>query len=150
MGRPVGSQNFESRPDKDCTQRLELDTELSIRRICREFGIPATRFFELSDLNSPRHPRPLSYSRFAQAMAGMPISEEHNAVISRAVFMVRQELRRLGTKPVRVELIALTSAVLAAAEDDPDILPRKELNALRAILRRAAKHLPTPVDQSFP
>ena len=30
MGRPVGSQNFESRPDKDCTQRRRIR---SIRRI---------------------------------------------------------------------------------------------------------------------
>ena len=77
-------------------------------------------------------------------MAGMPISEEHNAVISRAVFMVRQELRRLGVSPIYKELAAQLRAVLAAAEDDPDILPRKELNALRVILRRAAKRLLPP------
>ena len=137
MGRPAGSTNQAPRPDKDCEHTIELDTELSVRFLCKEYGITATGYHELSNLNAPHHVRPMSYSRFAQAMARLPIAEEHVDMLAHSLVVVRQELRRRGARPLGKVLSADFANLMKLWADNPDILPKKELTALRSIVRRA-------------
>lgn len=121
----------------DCIHRIELDTEQAIRRICREYGIPATRYFELSNLNSPHHPRAMSYSRFAQAMAGLPVAEEHIDMLDASTRVVRDALHRSKTPKLAAQLVDQLRTLLRAYDKDPDVFSKQELSALRRILRRA-------------
>lgn len=125
----------------DCIHRLELDTEIAIRSLCREHGLPATQYFSLSQLNAPHQPRPMSYSRFAQAMAGAPIAEEHVDMLAFSLLTVRQELRRQGAKTLAKDLPRRLIAVLKGLEEDPGVLSKQDITTIRRIIRRAEKRL---------
>jgi len=123
--------------EKVSLDRMELEIEHNIRMICTDFGITAARYFDLANLNSPHQRRPLSYGTFLRAMAGGPLHPDHEDMLSLSTMTVRQELRRLGINPLKDELTSALSTALTAWEDNPEIIPRRDLTALRGILRRA-------------
>ena len=125
--------------EPDCIHRLDPEIEQNIRRLCQDYGIPATRYFELSNLNAPHHARPMSYARFAQAMAGLKIAEEHVDMLDASTRVVRDELVRQKIPKLTKLLTAQLRDALHAYEDDPDVLSKPELSALRRILNRAAR-----------
>lgn len=122
---------------------LAMETRTMIKLLCKDFGIPVTRFFELSDLNSPRSPAPVSYGTFGNVMAGAPLTEEQEAAIARSVATVRQELRRLGMEPLVKAMPKQLSALLNTHFDDgaDGVFTAQELSDLRRILRAGQRRL---------
>ena len=130
MGRTLEAEN-----------RLDLDTEASIRGLCREYGITAARYFELADMNGPRNPRPMSYSTFARLMCGFPITEEHQDMMSFSLLTVRQELRRAGVENLLDELLGLSQTLTKEIVDDRVLLTKKELTTMLRVMRAAVARL---------
>lgn len=130
MGRPLEAED-----------RLELDTEHFIRHLCREYGITAARYFDMSDLNSPHQERPMSYSTFGHAMSGYLVTEEHQQMMAMSLSTVRQELRRQGAKPLEETLPRQFTALLKEHFDDDgeELFTAQELSNLRRLLRAAQR-----------
>ena len=140
----MGRENLDRQP-------AEQDTIISIRLLCQEYGIHRSDYFTLANMNQGESrsdrmiddetPRPMSYATFLQVMAGYPTHPYHADALARSRTAVRDALHQQGIKPLRKTIPALCAVVIAAWHDDPDILTKKELTALRRILRTATARI---------
>jgi hypothetical protein len=126
------------RSDKTRDTQLDVETRTSIRLLCADYGIRATTYFELSNLNAPG-PSPVSYGIFNSAMSGGFLSVEQEAAIARSLGVVRQELRKQGQQPLEKSLPKKLAAVLSAhfADDSDGVLTTQELGDMKRLINRA-------------
>lgn len=136
----MGRKNLDRQP-------AEQDIIISIRLLCKEHGIHHSDYFALANMNQGESrsdrmiddetPRPMSYATFLQVMAGYPTHPYHVDALARSRMTVRDALHHQGVKPLHKTIPALCAIVIAAWHADPDVLTKKELTALRHILRIA-------------
>ena len=135
---------YTERPSRQTRDtQLDLEVRTAIKMLCKDYGIPVTRFFELSELNNPHSVAPISYGTFGNVMAGAPLTEDQEAAIAHSLATVRQELRHMGIAPLEKALPKQLAALLKAHfdEDSDDVFTAQELSDLRRILRAGQRRL---------
>mgnify|MGYP003423692518 CR=1 FL=1 len=123
---------------KTRTERLDMETVGAIRRLCADYGLRLSGYYDVSGLNDPGEGR-LAYMAFLAAMSGGEVTPETEARVARSLAVARQALRRAGRLPVMREVLANLRAVAEAYEESPEVFAAGELTTLRRVAARAAK-----------
>lgn len=126
-----------SRP-KIRTENLDMETVVSIKRLCADYGMRLSHYYDHSNLNAPQDGH-LSYLAFLAAVAGGTVTPEQEARVARSLGVVRSALRKLKRQPVMQELRAGLTTVAAVYEEDPAVFAPGELRTLRRVIGRALK-----------
>jgi len=121
---------------KTRTERLDHETMSVIRRLCDDYALKLSGYYDRSELNAPGDGR-ISYMGFLAAMAGAAVSPAQESRIARSLSQVRQALKKAKTKPVARSVIDDMREAFAAYEENPDVFEAGELSTLARIARRA-------------
>lgn len=121
---------------KTRTERLDHETIGAIRRLCSDYSMKLSGYYDRSELNAPGDGR-ISYMGFLAVMAGGETAPAQEARIARSLSQVRQALKRAKVKPVARAVLDDLREAMTAYEKDPDVFAPSELSTIQRIARRA-------------